>query len=204
MFDQSSSFDRGEASELIKNELRSIFPEKNFWAFFARSAHQQAAENSSIRHRNTKVNSIHHPLKLQHFCLNYSTYNLKFRIFILIWPPVDVCHVSNIKVITWWPSHQHLQPGVPLMKYLPVDLAVMTSGYQAAFRCLGQHKLARISSDHPNTSHVSVLQLSCLQRVVVCEFSLLCWRLRFRFLISADNTANFKGFNDARCVARAS
>lgn len=47
-------------SELIKNQLGSIFLEKNFWAFFAQSAHQQAAENSSIRHRNPKENSIIH------------------------------------------------------------------------------------------------------------------------------------------------
>lgn len=36
-----------------------------------------------------------------------------------------MCHVSNIRVITWWPSHQHLQPvGVPVMKYLPVHHSV--------------------------------------------------------------------------------
>lgn len=35
MFDQSALFDRGQASEIIKNELESIFLQNNyFWAFF--------------------------------------------------------------------------------------------------------------------------------------------------------------------------
>lgn len=54
----------------------------------------------------------HHPVTL-----NYSTYNLKFIYFIQIWPSVDVCHVRNIRVSTWWPSHRYLQPvGMPLME----------------------------------------------------------------------------------------
>lgn len=159
MFDQSSFLNRGEASELIKNELWSIFlKKKNFWVFFAPSAHQQAAENSSIKRKRKQ----HHPLKLQHIRLTYSTYNHEFIYFILIWPSADVCHVSSMKAINWWPSHQPLQPvGMPLMKYLPVH-HYLTLHYRTAFCCLGQHNSARMCRYHLNTSLVCVLHLSHL------------------------------------------